>query len=593
MKITPNSLTVSQLLGSTKEQYVIPAYQRRYSWRRKQIGALWDDILQIEESETHLLGSIVCLCADHQAGINELEIVDGQQRLTSICMLLHCIKEKLERSGETDEAGNIARLLKAKALGQDQHFKLRLDSLDAKEFQNHADGKVEGVEYKNVALKETFGLVRQWVDELDLEELEQFMSRLIEQSVVIRLDVSKAKDAFKLFETINDRGLPLSATDIVKNFVLGNASRLGDEHLAMARQKWSELVSHLDGIDSENFFRHFLCVKLCRRITKARVVETFKDLFMNNIEEATELPDHDWYVDEEEEEEEETDEVEDDESEESSEDNTRVSFDSFMGDLAKHSKIFGELINCKTGIKAVDRHLRNLKMINSMQTYGFLMHLLVGECPKKDLLKILELTEAFMLRRHTCKERANVNETAFARLCSVDCQDAVETVKKVYRENCPSDENFAIAFRTFHFKSGQRERARYCLEQFEMVLHGTHQEILVGDTDLVHVEHIMPQRIKSKKVVEEFGDWVSYLGEDADEKHKKYVDRIGNLTLFSGTLNIRASNNPYKKKCPAYEESGLELTKNLPTKFSEFKFEQIDERAEALAKKAVELWPIP
>jgi hypothetical protein len=189
-------------------------------------------------------------------------------------------------------------------------------------------------------------------------------------------------------------------------------------------------------------------------------------------------------------------------------------------------------------------------MINSMQTYGFLMHLLVGGCDRNELLAILKLTEAFMLRRHICKERANVNETAFAKLCSVDCDDAISSVKKVYREHAPSDTKFKNAFETFRFKAGQIDRARYCLEQFEMVMHGTHQELLIGGTDLVHVEHIIPRKIKSKKAIEQQGDWPKYLGENATELHPRYVDRIGNLTLFAGVLNIKASNNPYEKNVP-------------------------------------------
>ena len=80
MKITPTSLSISQLLSTESEQFTIPAYQRRYSWQDKQVKELFDDINHLEGGETHLLGSIVCLTGDHGAGINALELVDGQQR---------------------------------------------------------------------------------------------------------------------------------------------------------------------------------------------------------------------------------------------------------------------------------------------------------------------------------------------------------------------------------------------------------------------------------------------------------------------------------------------------------------------------------
>src|SRR5437773_731168 len=118
MQITPTSLTITQLLGSANEQYVVPAYQRRYSWQEKQLWELLDDVNLLEGSDTHLLGSIVCLTGYHKAGINELELVDGQQRLTTICILLQCIADRLKKEGETSTAQDVDRLLQARALGE-------------------------------------------------------------------------------------------------------------------------------------------------------------------------------------------------------------------------------------------------------------------------------------------------------------------------------------------------------------------------------------------------------------------------------------------------------------------------------------------
>ena len=99
MKITPTSLSISQLLSTESEQFVIPAYQRRYSWQDKQVKELFDDINHLEGGETHLLGSIVCLTGDHGAGINALELVDGQQRTTTIMLFLDAIEDRLRAEG--------------------------------------------------------------------------------------------------------------------------------------------------------------------------------------------------------------------------------------------------------------------------------------------------------------------------------------------------------------------------------------------------------------------------------------------------------------------------------------------------------------
>lgn len=89
MKITPTSLSISQLFSSQNEQFLIPAYQRRYSWQVKQLAELYDDIFYLREDDSHLLGTIVCLSNLHVVGINQLELVDGQQRITSLSILLN------------------------------------------------------------------------------------------------------------------------------------------------------------------------------------------------------------------------------------------------------------------------------------------------------------------------------------------------------------------------------------------------------------------------------------------------------------------------------------------------------------------------
>ena len=108
----------------------------------------------------------------------------------------------------------------------------------------------------------------------------------------------------------------------------------------------------------------------------------------------------------------------------------------------------------------------------------------------------------------------------------------------------------------------------------------------------VHVEHIIPQKIKTHRAKEEFGDWVTYLGDNAEALHPKYVSRVGNLTIFAGTLNVGASNDPFKKKKEAYIASSIKLTQEL-LKMPQFKFKNVERRSKELAEIAVGLWPMP
>jgi len=231
-------------------------------------------------------------------------------------------------------------------------------------------------------------------------------------------------------------------------------------------------------------------------------------------------------------------------------------------------------------------------MIKSTQTFGFLMHLRVAGCDDKNFVTILRLTEAFVLRRHVCRKPASDTEHLFAKLCGTDPSNPVSSVGAEYRQLCPSDAEFREDFAKVEFTSNIQDRARYCLELIELSSHGDHAELSVLGADEVHVEHIIPQKIKTKKAKQEDGDWLEYLGQDEVHRHQRMVSRIGNLTLFSGPLNCIASNNPFARKKAAYRESAILMTNALAAR-SVFKFKQVEDRSRELAEKAVALWPIP
>jgi hypothetical protein len=602
MKITPTSLTVSQLLGSASEQYVIPAYQRRYSWRDRQLWELIEDIELIEGNDTHLLGSIVCLTGHHTAGLNQLELVDGQQRLTTISILLECIRERFEEHGLLGESQEVARYLAAKPMGGQPARKVSLDSIDSLEFDRLVKKEFDK-EFDNRHLCAAFDNARDWAADIQLEALGVFFYRLMNQAIIIRLDVSEAKDAFKLFETINNRGLKLSPTDLIKNFLLGNAARVSDEALQSSRNTWTSLIHHLDGTNTDAFFRAFLMAFWEMRISATQVVNDFKLGFMQFVKEAASLPDRHQYFDSESEESSDNDiqdeeEGEDGDSDESTEMeiqsdvDEQMSLQDFLLRLANSAKAYGELVLAKTGNAKIDRHLRNLQLIRAMPAFSFLTHLRVSSCSDKEFGEVLKLTEALILRRHVCRERTNDTETLFGRLCAADMTTPLETVRTLFREYCPSDEKFRDEFATASFKGRLTERARYCLETIEVSLHGDYDEVKVLGSEAVQIEHIMPQKITTKKSKAEYGDWISYLGAESSTKHSKYVSRIGNLTILAGELNLGASNNPFDKKKKAYKETSLLLTKAL-CELPRFDFDTIDARSKELAELAVKIWPMP
>lgn len=561
------------------------------------MAALWDDIDAVTGTDTHLLGTIVCLAGHHKAGINCLELVDGQQRLTTISIILHCVLERMQLEAEGEAARDLERLLSCKAFGGRANPKIGLDSLDSQQFAGHV-AMDEMAEPENEHLSSAFGLIRERILNLDLGDLGEFLYKLMNQAFVIRLDVSEAKDAFKLFETINNRGLKLSSTDIIKNFILGNAARFGPKDLQYAQDRWGDLIKQLDGLCMDTFFRHYLISIRERKVTSHKVVAEFKDYFMNGVKEAEGLPDHYRYDDQDDDDEEDSDPDDDDNGEEkdsgtSKHEVVKVPFKRFLTQLVDGARFYREIILAKTGKPSIDRHLRNLKLIKSMQSHGFLMALRLRGCNDNKFEQVLSLTESFILRRHICKERSNETERLFAKLCGVNAHNPVPVLQKEMRELCPSSEDFEKEFASASFKGALMDRARYCLEQFELHQQGQYVELMPVGSDSVHIEHIIPQKIEGRQAKAEYGDWPTYLGANAKAKHGKYLFRMGNLTLFAGPLNIGASNNPYSRKKEAYKRSAFKITKSLPTKYADFRFAQVDKRSAEMAKLAVKIWPMP
>jgi len=286
MNITPTTLTLSQLFSTANEQFSIPAYQRRYSWGGKQIADLFNDINLLDTEDSHLLGNIVCLTSSHSVGINTLELVDGQQRITSLSIFLKAIQDRYFDLKDKEIVKEIDAYLFCKGIDRKPLNKVLLGDLDNPDYINLLEKK-DGI--KNDKLKEAYTLLKEWVDELDMNELHILYYKFINKAIVVRLDVGEAKDAYKLFETINNRGLSLNATDIIKNFLLGHASSINQATLTEVQKNWKQLIINLDGIDTNNFFRQFMCGKLNRKITNTYLIDEFKKYYVNIVQEATTL----------------------------------------------------------------------------------------------------------------------------------------------------------------------------------------------------------------------------------------------------------------------------------------------------------------
>jgi uncharacterized protein with ParB-like and HNH nuclease domain len=590
MKITPSPLTISQLLSSNNEQFFVPAYQRRYAWTEKQLGELFDDVNLLREDDTHLLSTIVFLSETHTAGLNRLEVVDGQQRLTSITILLKALKDKFFEAGQADTAGEIQSFLVSKGVDRVEKRKLLLGELDNPDYDKLFEGR-DRDEIINKRLVDAYDWFCDWLEN-DCDDLNIFYYKLINNIMVIRLDVGHAKDAYKLFETINNRGLKLSPTDIIKNFLLGNASAIDEATLSQVRDYWQDVIVNLDQIQTDDFFRQMFSGILARKVSVSKLIDEFKTYYVDYVKEGELISAYHLYEEGDGEEDEESTEFEARLSDDISPDEPeKISLVEFAGKLKSASAVYSRIINEDFENPRINQSLRNLKRIKSFPSYIFLLNLFQRQLPDRANLEILKDIETFMLRRHICEYRTGELDDIFSKLVGVT-DDGIETqVKDFLNGYLPPDGEFEERLARYSFK-GNAERAKYMLECFEYhEIEDQGEYVINGGAD-VHLEHVIPQTINTQKSKREFGDWLSYLGDKASHKHGVYVDRIGNYTLLASKLNIKASNNPFIAKKNEYKKSNLTLSKSLASHYKDFKFKQVEDRSKKFAKLAVEIWSL-
>ncbi len=607
MEIRSSCYSILQLLISSSEQFVVPAYQRRYAWNLKQLGELYDDIRLLDDSEYHFMGSIVLLSKTHQGGVNTVEVVDGQQRLTTITILLASLRDVFKKH-EHNNAEVIGKLLLCGELEKDYTNNLVLGELDNEDYIRVIN-QSELSKVRNQNLLRAYDFFARKLEKR-LNEATMFYKKLTEKTIIMRLDVSNAKDAYRLFEVINNRGLRLTATDIIKNFILGNASMVSEKILVKVRKSWEEIIINLDGVNTENFFRQYLSGEFRRKVTVTSMVDEFKKYYCENIIEAEKLSTYLTYVKVTEENDE--NKVFDDQillngqieekfitkeetnknlKEKNEKKIKKVPVIAFVQKLSTLSEIYKNIVKQGFANKEINRHLFDLNRIKAQPAYTFLLEVFQRGISDKEKIQIIWMIEVFMLRWHICEKRTSELDDIFPKLNAIKNSDLIQSVKKELISEMPDDNEFGKKLSTYSFK-GKEDRAKYILEIIEYSLLKHQGEYQLNKGKELHLEHIIPQKISTKRSKHQYGDWESYLGGHSKELHKRYAYSIGNLTLLGGTLNITASNNPFLSKKTEYKKSELKLNEQLVKGYTQFGFKQVEKRTKEMINLALGIWKL-
>ena len=284
--------------------FFIPKYQREYVWRRENWEALFNDL---EESpKGHFLGSIICVNSqrDSMAG-SRLELIDGQQRFTTISLLFCALYDKLKSHPDPDDDFNVEMVNLKNRIFIRLTTQWRFEP--SEQGQNKADfQKVlsdlfprlvtapRGLSYfGNRRIAKAYSYFRDRLATLTIDQSSALLEKL-KAAVLVKIEVPSHSDAFVLFETINNRGIPLSAIDIIKNNLLAELDKLPDYGIDRAFEEWKDLIDLLpDPAVQERFLRHLynmfkylkrVEVKGCPRATRSNLIIIYDTLLRKHPE---------------------------------------------------------------------------------------------------------------------------------------------------------------------------------------------------------------------------------------------------------------------------------------------------------------------
>ena len=547
---------IYEILNGNK-QFLIPVYQRFYSWDIEQCKRLWNDIVEMQRKGKvgHFVGSIVNIAEQAMpTGVQKYMIIDGQQRMTTLTLLLLALRDyAIKNPGDTSiNARRIDNmLLKNEYENGDERYKLLLTETDR-------DILINFVEEKPIAEGTRSRLIENYkffADKLaDKEILPAEVYESIGKLQIVNITLDRAvDDAQAIFESLNSTGKELSESDLIRNYVLMGLEP--SEQIYVYEHLWRPMeqlfVYETQGTVMDAFFRHYLTMKLARIPKQGRVYEEFK-LYHLNCEFGT--------------------------------------IRELCQDLLDYAKYYTNIVfkrNSDLDLKKLYEDIIDLRMEVS---YPFLLKIhhdcTDGIITSDELKEILKLCISYVLRRAICEIPTNSMNKTFATLKNyIRPDDYLNSVKAffvmqdTYKE-FPDNDKFEGAFVSRDiYNMRARNYILSRLENFEKKA-----PIIIENYT---IEHIMPQ---NKNLSSE---WQADLGADWHEVQKKYLHTIGNLTLTA--YNSEMSDRPFREKMNmpgGFKESALRLNKYIVL-LNEWNEKHIQERANMLAKKAESIWPYP
>ena len=577
-----------ELLDGNK-QFAVPIFQRRYSWEEKHCEKLWDDVLSLGKSSTnqfHFIGSIVYIDpkVSNTSKVRELQVVDGQQRLTTLTLLLAALSRAVE--GQDVDIGITPEELSDYYLNVRRNDELRYKQLltqhdkdtliqllneNNKEWFQIVDQGEKGTMVQLVAdeelpanaatrLVENYRFFETELRNADLKVVYAGIQRLR----IVDIVLDRPDDNPQLiFESLNSTGLELSQADLIRNYVLMGQepsfqNRLYKTYwLPMEQRFGDQYTGRFD-----QFIRDYLTLKT-RQIPNIRNVY---DSFKGYVQEKTNSE-------------------------------TSETIETIVMDISGYSKHYVCIALGKEEDADLQDCFSNINALEVTVAYPFLLEVYEdykrGRIQKSELIEVLRLLESYIFRRAICDIPTNSLNTTFATrlMPKVNKSNYLESLKEAFlnlanqsdRYRYPVNSEFKQEFQVKGVYNNPR-RCWYLLRKLE----NYERRQPHGCVDQT-IEHVIPQ---NDNLCEE---WQQELGENWREIREKYLHTIGNLTLIGGKDNPALSDLPFEEKQKAkggFCESELHLNRSL-CQAKQWNEKAVLTRAEELAEKALKIWIYP
>lgn len=561
MGISANEDTVESVL-SRNYRYTVPDYQRRYAWGEEQWRALWEDVNAIGENDTHFLGSIVVI--ERSEGLNELsrlEIVDGQQRLATISILLSVIREKYSGNGEYDKHANTIEndYLWDYDLDEERYQNLSLSKFDNDSYRAILQRNYSNIESKQ--LQEASKFFADKVESLSLSEVDVMRKKILSSLTLVTIECDEEESAFRLFETLNDRGLELSAVDLMKNHLFSIAASSGSVNYNKVQSDWERIIETIVPNLSKpsRFFRHYIMSApdpdFDDNVSEYKLFDTFKQL-INGIVERND-----------------------------------ITIGKYISDIREQSKVYVDIANCDidsfdaTGNSAINRKLRQLDDIKSVQARTLFLRTFREIGNPNKLMEALGITESFLMRWKTANYATGSQlDRIYSDICSTSFanDNAIKSVQKYLADQSPSDPEVKAGIENKRVRLN--ERTKYMLVKLEEKYWGGS----IDNPSDYDIEHIAPRASFSAK---KYTPWSHYL--DTDEAtFEQHRDFLGNLTLLESDKNAKIGNSPFENKKQVYRESDSLMTNKIAEEHDDWGIKKISDRTSELATVATSVWSL-